>query len=194
MVVPRRAVFLDRDGVINDNIYYADTGSWEAPRRQEDFRLSTGALAGMKLLQDAGFVLFVVSNQPNQAKAKATRADHDAIHAAMIAQMTKGGISVAASYYCFHHPQGVVPEFSGACRCRKPSPHFLLTAAGDWNLDLPRSWMVGDRDSDIECGYRAGVRTIRIGGGGEGTAPDFSAVDLAAAADIILADYSEALP
>lgn len=194
MVDRRRAVFLDRDGVINDNIYYADTDSWEGPRRREDFRLSAGALAGMEMLQGAGFVLFIVSNQPNQAKAKATRADHDAIHAAMMAQLAAGGISVAASYYCFHHPQGIVPEFSGACSCRKPSPHFLLTAAEDWNLDLSGSWMVGDRDSDIECGHRAGVRTIRVGGGGDGPVPDFSAADLAAAAAIILANYSGAPP
>ena len=76
-----RAVFLDRDGVINANVFYADTGETEAPRTVADFQLLPGALAAMKRLRDAGFLLFVVSNQPNQAKRKATRADHDAIQA-----------------------------------------------------------------------------------------------------------------
>ena len=82
-----RAVFLDRDGVINANIFYADTGEVEAPRTVADFTILPGVLEAMQQLQDAGFLLFVVSNQPNQAKRKATRADHDAIQAKLAAAL-----------------------------------------------------------------------------------------------------------
>jgi len=158
----RKAVFLDRDGVINANVFYADTGETEAPRTGKDFRILPGTLEAMKGLQEAGYLLFVVSNQPNQAKRKATQADHEAIQAKLEAALAKAGVRVEEFYYCFHHPQGIEPLLSGPCDCRKPSPYFLDKARRDYDLDMSRSWMVGDRDSDIACGLAAGVKTLHI--------------------------------
>jgi D-glycero-D-manno-heptose 1,7-bisphosphate phosphatase len=158
-----KAVFLDRDGVINANVFYADTGEVEAPRIAADFQFLPGVLEAMQRLQAAGYLLFVVSNQPNRAKRKATKADHDAIQAKLAAALDAGGIAVIDYFYCFHHPQGVEPSLSGPCDCRKPSPFFLNQARDAHGLDMAASWMVGDRDSDIACGRAAGVRTIRIG-------------------------------
>ena len=161
----RAAVFLDRDGVINGNVFYADTGEFEAPRRAEDFAILPDAIDAMRELQGAGFLLFVVSNQPNQAKRKATRADHDAIQARLTAELDSAGVQVAEFYYCFHHPEGLEPALSGPCACRKPLPHFLFEARDRYGISLPHSWMIGDRPSDIACGGQAGTRTIFIADG-----------------------------
>lgn len=173
-----KAVFLDRDGVITANIFYADACESEAPRTAADFRVLPGALEAMRRLQEAGYLLFVVSNQPNQAKRKATRADHDAIQAKLVAALKEAGVWVEDFFYCFHHPNGVEPSLSGPCDCRKPSPFFLNRAGKTYGLDMAHSWMVGDRYSDIACGQAAGTRTLLIPG---------DAPSLAAAAARILA-------
>ena len=182
----RKAVFLDRDGVINANVFYADSGEMEAPRTAADFRLLPGALEAMKRLQVAGYLLFVVSNQPNQAKRKASRADHDAIQQKLASALKDAGIQVTDFLYCFHHPNGLEPSLSGPCDCRKPSPYFLNQARDAHGLDMAASWMVGDRDSDIACGRAAGVTTIRIAVQADPTA-SCTAPDMAQAAAIIQA-------
>ena len=156
------AIFLDRDGVINRNVYYYDTGAWESPRTQKDFQLSDMVLPALQKLQAAGFPLFLVSNQPNAAKQKSTIEELHAIHAKMLRNLKSSQIQFEECFYCFHHPNGIVTEYSGPCKCRKPNPYFLLKAAVKYNLDLSRSWMIGDRKSDIECGFRAGTRNILI--------------------------------
>ena len=158
----RRAVFLDRDGVINRNVYYADTGEWESPRVVSDLALMDGVLPALRSLQRANFLLFIVSNQPSFAKGKTTLDDLRAIHDEMESLLTADGIRLTEAFYCFHHPRGIVPELAVQCDCRKPSAHFLLEAARNYDLDLRESWMIGDRDTDIECGQAAGVRTIQV--------------------------------
>ena len=162
-LMQRKAVFLDRDGVINANVFYADSGEVEAPRTVDEFQLLPGAIEAMRRLQAHGYLLFVVSNQPNQAKRKATRADHDAIHACLTGALEREGVAVEAFFYCFHHPNGAEPTLSGPCECRKPSPFFLNQARDRFDLDMPQSWLIGDRESDIACGRAAGVKTIFIG-------------------------------
>lgn len=159
-----RAVFLDRDGVLNRNVYYADTGEWESPRTVADFALMDGVLPALDSLQRADFLLFVVSNQPSFAKGKTTLDDLRAIHIRMESLLMANGIRLTEAFYCFHHPQGIVPELAVHCDCRKPFPHFLFEAARNYGLDLSESWMIGDRDTDIECGQAAGVRTIQVEG------------------------------
>src|SRR5690349_8999978 len=122
----RRAVFLDRDGVINRNVLNPASGEYEAPLRAADFALAARALEGMWRLQRAGFLLFVVSNQPNYAKGKASLEELAAIDARMRWEIAAAGLTLADVYYCLHHPDGIVAEYSGPCACRKPSPYFLL--------------------------------------------------------------------
>ena len=157
-----QAVFLDRDGVINRNVRNPRTLAWEAPLTVEDFVLAPNALASLSALRQAGFLLFLVSNQPNYAKAKASLETLENIHRHLLSLLDQQGIEFAAFYYCLHHPQGVVPGYSGPCRCRKPSPFFLLQARDQFGLDLERCWMVGDRACDIDCGQAAGVHTIHV--------------------------------
>jgi D-glycero-D-manno-heptose 1,7-bisphosphate phosphatase len=157
-----KAVFLDRDGVINRNVFYSDTCAYESPRSAADFELFPDVLTSLQQLQAVGYSLFLVSNQPNVAKGKATLAHLDEIQSKLQASLDGADVRFAAFYYCLHHPDSTVPVYGGWCECRKPSPYFLKKAEAEYGVDLSRSWMVGDRISDIECGDRAGVRTILI--------------------------------
>ena len=159
----RRAVFLDRDGVLNEHVFYRDTCSWEAPRRVSEFQLLPGVIPALGRLQAAGFVLVLVSNQPNEALGKATHAEFMEIHNAMASKFERYGIRFLEYCYCPHHPKAVVPELGGKCACRKPSPYWLHRTAVRHDIDLQASWMIGDRATDTECGVAAGARSIRIG-------------------------------
>jgi len=154
-----RAVFLDRDGVLNELVLNSVTKEYESPPSPKEMYIPTGIVGALKSLQQK-FLLFVVSNQPNYAKGKMSMEALQAVNHAFAQQMQEKGIQFSEYFYCFHHPQGVVKEYSGDCVCRKPKPYFLLKAAEKYELDLARSWMVGDRDTDVQCGKAAGVLTI----------------------------------
>ncbi len=187
----RRAVFLDRDGVINRNVLNPATGEYESPLTADDFEFVPGAFGAMRSLRAAGFFLFLVSNQPNYAKGKSSLETLGAIHEKLLAGLASAGIEFAAFYYCLHHPHGSVAGYSGACECRKPSPHFLLRAQAEFDVDLDRSWMIGDRQTDVECGKAAGTKTILIRAcetaAETGAQPDGIAPNLSSAVRLILA-------
>lgn len=186
------AIFLDRDGVINRNVFNPESNAYESPLTPEQVQIHMGVVDALLSLQRAGFLLIVVSNQPNYAKGKTTLATLEAIHRRIMEQLEPAGIHFTAVHYCLHHPQGIITEYSGPCDCRKPSPYFLLEDEKKFAIDLKRSWMVGDRDADVRCGQAAGVRTIRVQEDYPATrdpndAPaDYEAADLATAAAIIL--------
>jgi len=186
------AVFLDRDGVLNRNVFNPATGEYESPGRPEEFELVPGILPSLRSLRDAGYQLFLVSNQPNYAKGKSRIEDLHAVHDLLAQELDQAGIHFAQFYYCFHHPHGIVPSHSGPCQCRKPSPYFIRKAESEFGVSLQHSWMVGDRATDIEFGQSAGVRTIRvkedhpaIRNPGE-PVPSFEADDLQHAVSLIL--------
>ena len=187
------AVFLDRDGVINRNVFNPRTGVYESPHRPEDFHLADEAMPALARLQAAGFRLFLVSNQPSYAKGKTTLAMLEAIHDRLADALNAAGVTFSAFYYCFHHPESTVPGYGGPCSCRKPSPFFLFKARDEFGLDLTQSWMVGDRVTDIECGQAAGVHTIRVmedhpaARRADERPAEFEARDLVHAAAVILA-------
>jgi D-glycero-D-manno-heptose 1,7-bisphosphate phosphatase len=195
-----RAVFLDRDGVINRNVLDPLSGEWGAPLRGEDFELAPGAIEGMRSLQDAGFLLFLISNQPNYAKGKSSLEELAEVHRRLTAELAAAGITFAEFYYCYHHPRGIVEGYSGPCECRKPSPYFVVEASRKFGLELRESWIAGDRATDIECGRAAGLRTIRVAEDHPSRRnpaeieADFEARDLKDAAAIIVADSSVQTP
>jgi len=158
----KRAVFLDRDGVLNRNVLNPATGEYESPGRPEELYLVPDFDVSLNRLQDAGYCLFLVSNQPNYAKGKNTLEELQSVHAKLAAAMHQAGIEFKEYYYCYHHPHGVIASHTGTCECRKPSPHFLFKAAAQYGVSLEASWMVGDRATDISCGEAAGVQTIRV--------------------------------
>ncbi len=158
----RPAVFLDRDGVLVEEIFYPQTGETEAPLRPEDVRLLPGATTALRALAQAGFVLVLLSNQAAYAKGKTSLRDLCLVHERLAALLATEGAAFDAVFYSYSHPDGIMPYFSGPSLERKPGPYNLLVAAAQLDLDLARSWLVGDRDSDVACAHAAGVRSIQL--------------------------------
>ena len=187
----KNAIFLDRDGVLNELVLNPATRDYEPPHSPDDLIIFPGVIESLRILQDAGYELFLVSNQPDYAKGKTTFENICDVHIRFDHLLTSGGIYFQDYYYCYHHPNGIVPEYSFTCKCRKPKPYFLLKATRDYGIDLENSWMIGDRDSDIECGKAAGTRTIMINEphsyGLRGSShPDYKTTNLNVAATIII--------
>jgi D-glycero-D-manno-heptose 1,7-bisphosphate phosphatase len=159
----RRAVFLDRDGVINPLIYHRDAGIVDSPFTPGQFTLFPRAARAIRLLNDLGLPVVVVSNQPGIAKRHFTASAFRLINTKLRAAIASAGGRLDGIYYCLHHPESKVPSLRVRCSCRKPRIGLLTRAARELGLDLERSYLVGDGLSDIEAGLRAGCRTIFIG-------------------------------
>lgn len=149
-----RAIFLDRDGTLVHPRHY--------PRRPEELQIYGGITERLHLLQQAGWLLILITNQSGVARGYFTLADLELMHAHLAAELARAGVRLDAVYYCPHHPDGVVPELAVPCGCRKPAPGMLLQAAAELNIDLQRSWFLGDILDDVEAGNRAGCRTILV--------------------------------
>jgi D-glycero-D-manno-heptose 1,7-bisphosphate phosphatase len=156
------AVFLDRDGVLVEEVFYPQTGEWEGPLLPEDVRLTRGAAGALRALSDAGFVTVLISNQAAHAKGKTSLRALWLAHERFLDLLAAGDAHLDRSFYSYGHPDGVVPHFSGPSLDRKPSPYNLLIATAQLDLDLARSWMIGDRESDVACAKAVGVRSILL--------------------------------
>jgi D-sedoheptulose 7-phosphate isomerase len=159
----RKAVFLDRDGVINSYAYNAEFGTVDSPAHPDEFALTSGAAGAIAKLNDAGLLVVVVSNQPGIAKGRFSPALLEAVTDKMERQMREAGAHLDAVYYCLHHPEAKIEEYRVACECRKPKPGLLLQAAHEWEIDLTHSYMVGDGALDVIAGRQAGARTLFVG-------------------------------
>ena len=158
----RKAVFLDRDGVINPPVYNPVTSEYESPHGPEDYSVYPMVLKALRVLGDDNYRLFVVSNQPSYAKGKVTLETLQAVEQVLADYLSENGITVSKYYYCYHHPEGVVAEYSGQCRCRKPGTLFLEDAIEQFNLNAEECWFIGDRDTDVACGKAMGMRTVQV--------------------------------
>lgn len=144
-----KAVFLDRDGVINKDKAYVHC--WE------DFEFLPGAIEGMKKLQDSGYALVIVTNQSGLARGYYTEEEYLQLNDELKQHLAGHGVQLAGIYHCPHHPEGIVPSISIVCNCRKPAPGMLIKAASELCLSLPDSILIGDKPSDIEASRAAGV-------------------------------------
>jgi D-glycero-D-manno-heptose 1,7-bisphosphate phosphatase len=144
-----RAVFLDRDGVLNRPIIR--DGKPYPPARIEDLEIYEGLRDQLQRLRDRGFVLIVVTNQPDVARGTTPRKTVEAINGMIAAEIT----AIHKFMVCFH-------DNADGCDCRKPKPGMLLAGAAEFNVDLQHSYMIGDRRGDVEAGIAAGSRTIFI--------------------------------
>ena len=187
-----RAVFLDRDGVLNEPVPDPVDGRPESPWRASDVALCVGAAAAVKALVEAGFEPVVVSNQPAAAKGKTTVEDLHAVNARVRELLAADGADIRTWKICLHHPEATVPELAGGCDCRKPAPGMLLEAASELGISLSGSWIAGDSDADIGAGRAAGCRTVLVEHPltahrrSAGVKADATAIDLQGAAAIIL--------
>ncbi len=149
-----RAIFLDRDGTLVHPRHY--------PTRPEELILYDGLTPHLKRLQQAGFKLVVVTNQSGLARGLFTEADLRRMHEHLKRELAKDGVRIDGIYYCPHHPEGIVPGLAMQCLCRKPAPGMLHRASAELDLDVRRSWFVGDILDDVEAGNRAGARTVLV--------------------------------
>jgi histidinol-phosphate phosphatase family protein len=181
----RRAVFLDKDGTIIENVpYNVDP---------ERIRLSPGAEEGLRQLHRAGYPLFVVSNQAGVARGYFPESALQGVEARLRELLAAFGVPLAGFTYCPHHPEGSVEGLAVVCECRKPAPGMIVRTAAEHGIDVARSWMVGDILDDIQAGRRAGCRTILVDSGNETKwilspvrEPHYRAGDLADAARHII--------
>ncbi len=158
----RAAVFLDRDGVLNELVPDPVSGVPESPLAVADVRLIAGAAPAAARLAQAGFALVCVTNQPAAAKGAVSVERLLSVHARVVELLLREGVKLTDSRICLHHDRGVVPALTRSCDCRKPAPGMLLDAAATLGLDLGVCWMVGDTDSDVLAGRAAGCRTLLI--------------------------------
>ena len=143
------ALFLDRDGVINND--YGHVGYWN------DFRYVDKFLEAINTLKNHYEKLFIVTNQAGIAKGKYTVEDFKKLNDTMVRDLGMKGVKVDQTYFCAHHPNGVIPEYSKQCNCRKPNPGMLNRAISEHNLQPVNCMMVGDKCSDILAANRAGI-------------------------------------
>ena len=154
-----KAVFLDKDGTLVENIpYNVDP---------DLIQLSDGALEGLRLLQERGYQLFVVTNQSGVARGYFEEQALMAVEKRLQELVSIAGIQLTGFYYCPHHPRGSVPKYAVECSCRKPQPGLLQKAALQHRINLASSWLVGDILHDVEAGNRAGCRTVLVDNGNE---------------------------
>jgi D-glycero-D-manno-heptose 1,7-bisphosphate phosphatase len=175
--IPRRAVFLDRDGVINRPLIR--DGKPFPPVRVDQFEILPGVTEACEALKGLGFLLVVATNQPDVGRGTLVREEVETVHRWLLQQLPIDRLMV-----CFHGGAA----FGDPCDCRKPQPGMLLEAAEALKIDLAKSFMIGDRWRDVDCGFNAGCQTIFIDWGYEeklNRDPDFRARDLLGAAQLI---------
>jgi D-glycero-D-manno-heptose 1,7-bisphosphate phosphatase len=158
-----RAVFLDRDGVINELVYHQEQGIIDSPFTVEQFKLLPGVGEAIRNFQELDYKVILASNQPGIAKGHLSWETFDKIRQRMIDMLGIEGVSLDGEYYCFHHPEAKIESLKTKCMCRKPKPGLLLQAAREEGIDLSQSWMIGDGLTDIIAGEVAGTRTALIG-------------------------------
>jgi D-glycero-D-manno-heptose 1,7-bisphosphate phosphatase len=150
----QRAVFIDRDGTISEEVGYINHVS--------RFRLFPYAPAAIKHLNENGWLAIVITNQAGVARGYFSEDTIQAVHDAMTNELKSNGAQLDAVYYCAHHPSVGEPPYRFDCDCRKPKPGLISRAAKNFDIDLKESWMVGDRYSDVELARNAGVKSMFV--------------------------------
>lgn len=150
-MISQKALFLDRDGVINHDYGYV--------HRPDNFHFLDGIFAVCQLASSKGYKIIIVTNQSGIARGFYKMDDFLLLNDWMIAQFNKHNISIHATYFCPHHSEGIVSEFRAKCDCRKPEIGLFLRAKKDHNIDIVNSIIIGDKETDILAGKKAGIRT-----------------------------------
>ena len=149
-----RAVFIDRDGTLNEDIGYVSS--------REELSLFPWAAEAVRRINEAGWLAVVITNQSGIARGMYTEETLSSIHLEMIERLAEGCARVDAIYYCPHHPTIGNSQYKKICDCRKPQTGMLKRAAEEWNIDLTRSFVIGDKSSDIDLAENAGAHGVLV--------------------------------
>jgi D,D-heptose 1,7-bisphosphate phosphatase len=153
------AVFVDRDGVINDlKNYSLNAENLNFLTKKEDIKFFDKTTEAIKILNENNIKVIIVTNQPQIARGLITEQEAMSINQEIVNRLKEQGAIIDAVYFCPHHPKGTVEKYSVSCQCRKPLPGMLLQASRELNIDLRNSYMIGDRISDIKAGNLAGCK------------------------------------
>jgi len=181
----RPAIFLDRDGVVIEGVHYLASPS--------QVRLIPGAAEAIASLNRAGWPVVIVTNQSGVARGLFDSEAVHAVHRHISNLLVEHHARIEEYYFCPHLETAEVPEYRLDCECRKPKPGMLHQAAAELSLDLAKSWMIGDRESDLQAGAAAGARTILVRTG-FGSSTDITALDRAALRlELVAADLADAV-
>ncbi len=156
------AVFLDRDGVINELVYDSQHGTVDSPMFPSQVKLMYGIDELIKDINKTGFISIICSNQPAVALGKTTLKNFKAVTEEIKTQLKAKGASIDYEYHCLHHPFAKIKKYKIVCECRKPKTSLFLKAASEHHIDLKDSWMIGDGVDDIKAGKKAGCKTILL--------------------------------
>ena len=183
-----KAIFLDRDGTINEEMGYINHLS--------RFKVFDFVYEAIRILNNEGYKIIVITNQSGLARGYFDKSLLERIHSNLLTDAQKNKARIDKIYYCPHHKNGIIAEYSKECDCRKPKPGLLLKARDEFNIDMSQSYIIGDRYKDMQFGLKNGLKTIMVMTGyglGEYTyqknnwsqMPDFICQDLLEAAEII---------
>lgn len=149
-----KAVFLDRDGVINKDFGYVC--------KIENFHFYENVFEALKKLQKAGYKLIIITNQSGIGRGYYTEEDFLKLTEYMLNEFSKDGINIDKVYYCPHHPDSEDPKYALYCDCRKPNTKMIKDAVKEFNIDKTKSFLIGDKETDIEAGLKEGLTTILV--------------------------------
>jgi len=158
-----KAIFLDRDGVLNDLILYSEDGILDSPNTAKDFRLIPNTIKPLKKLKKLGFYLILISNQPGIAKKKYDLNEFNKIKIKMETILAKNQIVFDAQYYCLHHPQAINKLYKKNCTCRKPKTKMFCDGIKDFDIDVKKSFVIGDGLVDMKLAKSVKCNSIFIG-------------------------------
>ncbi len=157
-----KAAFYDRDGIIIKMVYDLENGLIETAKTPSQIEFVYGIVDLLRHTTSLGYKNIIASNQAGIGIKKISEENFNVVKEEMIKRLKAQHTIIDAQYYCFHHPHAAIPQYRKVCDCRKPKPGLLLQAANDYNIDLSKSWMIGDSVNDVLAGSAAGCKTILL--------------------------------
>lgn len=161
--IKKKAIFLDRDGIIVKMYYHRKQGIIDSPLNISQVAFTPGIFEFLRLAKKLGYLLILISNQPGMGIKKISKKNFNEIKNFIIKTLQEHEITIDGQFYCMHHPYASIKKYKKECDCRKPKTSFFLEAEKDFDIDLEKSWMIGDGVGDIIAGNAAGCKTILVG-------------------------------
>lgn len=158
-----KAILLDRDGVINELIINQEEGHVDSPNSKEQFKIIKNAIKAMKLFNELKYKIIIISNQPGVAKGQYDISEFNEIKNKLNNELSDHDIKISGQYYCLHHPNAKIKKYKKKCKCRKPETKLFFDAIKDHNIDVNKSYFIGDGIVDMQLAKRVKCKSIFIG-------------------------------